>query len=139
VRARVCVEIVALGSAIAVVIALFFASVGAAAGVAEDDTAAVQLLTAEVHPSSTPQEVFEGIVTCSQCGAKHSPALQRPATVCVKVCVHGGAAFALVNADTTYLLEGDSVALKRFAGVRARVIGHRNGKTIKVKSVSAET
>jgi hypothetical protein len=120
------------------VLALVFATVGAAAGVAEGGTEAAQLMNAEVHPHK-PLQVFEGIVTCSRCGAKHSPALQRPATVCVKVCVHGGAAFALVNGESTYLLDGDAEALKRFAGVRARVVGYRNGTRIKVESVSAET
>jgi hypothetical protein len=118
----------------ALAVALLLATVGAAAGVAEGVTE-TERLNAEVH--TAPQQHFEGIVTCSRCGAKHSPALQRPATVCVKVCVHGGAAFALVNADSTYVLDGDSETLKRFAGLRARVVGDLNGATIKVKSIAA--
>jgi len=79
------------------------------------------------------------MVTCSRCGAKHSAALGQTATTCVRTCVHDGADFALVDADATYLLDGDLSVLKRLAGQRARVVGALNGKTIRISSVAAET
>lgn len=138
---RIWLEIVALGSAIAVALALLLTAVGAAAGIAEDRAQAQQsnpVVRASAQ-ASTPDQIFEGMVTCSHCGAKHSPALQRPATTCVRVCVHGGSSFALVNSDSTYLLQGDPEALKRVAGIRARVHGHLSGKTITVTSVAIGT
>ncbi|HZQ94441.1 MAG TPA: hypothetical protein VFA67_05480 [Candidatus Sulfotelmatobacter sp.] len=134
---RIWIEIVLLGSAVALALALFLASIGAAAGVAEPLSPAPPSTPASAAQASAGQ-VFEGMVTCSRCGAKHSPALQRPATVCVRVCVHGGATFALVSPDSSYLLDGDSQDLKRLAGQRVRLVGARSGNTIKVMSVSAE-
>lgn len=137
---RIWLEIAVLGSAIAVALALFLTAIGAAAGFAEDRTEP-QESASVVLPSpriSTADRSFEGMVTCSRCGAKHAPALQRPATTCVRVCVHGGASFALVNSDSTYLLKGDAEALKQAAGTRARIVGHLSGKTIEVTSVAAE-
>lgn len=135
---RIWIEIVLVGSAISVGLALLLATVGAAAGIPE--------ARQDVRPpvATSPQadlhvQVFDGMVTCSRCGARHSPALQRPATVCVRVCVHAGATFSLVSSDSSYVLQGDSQVLKPFAGERARVVGILSGHTILVRSVSAET
>jgi hypothetical protein len=128
---RFWIEIVLLGSAAALALAFLFATLGAAAGAAENARDSSQL-RASVATS------FEGMVTCSRCGAKHSAALDRSASTCVRVCVHGGASFALVNADATYILDGDLTALKKLAGQRARVTGTRDGQTIKVVSVASE-
>jgi len=130
---RIWMEIVILGTAIAFALPLLFATLGAAAGVAEGQVSLQQQVP------SGPIRTYEGMVTCARCGAKHSPALAQTATTCIRVCVHGGARFALVNADATYLLDGDLNALKRLAGQRARVVGERYGKTIKISSVAAET
>jgi hypothetical protein len=53
--------------------------------------------------------------------------------------VHGGAGFALVDDEATYLLDGDLNALKKLAGQRARVVGALNGNTIRISSVAAQT
>jgi len=131
---RFWIEIVLLGSVVALALALLIATVGAAAGSGTDEHDAVQssLLSPPQNPSA-----FEGMVTCSKCGAKHSATLGRPASDCVRICVHGGADFALVNPDATYLLDGDRDDLKKLAGQRARVIGTREGQTIKVASVAS--
>jgi len=132
---RFWIEIVLLGSAAAIALALLFATLGAAAGAAENARDSSQL-----HPSiPTSATSFEGMVTCSRCGAKHSAELDRSASTCVRVCVHAGSSFVLVNAETTYLLDGDLVALKKLAGQRARVTGTREGQTIKVVSAVSET
>jgi hypothetical protein len=136
---RIWIEIVLVGSAISVGLALLLASIGAAAGIPEARNDALQAAPAASQKAPPAEQVFNGMVTCSRCGAKHSPALQRPATVCVRVCVHGGATFALVSADSSYALQGDSQALKPFAGERARVTGTLTGHTILVRSVTPET
>lgn len=129
---RVWIEIVIYGTAIACAVALLIATLGVAAGAAAE----------EVGPQAKAAfgaKAYEGIVTCSRCGAKHSASIGQTATVCVRVCVHGGAQFSLVSADSMYLLEGNSDALKKLAGQRARVVGSLQGKTIRVASVAAES
>ena len=118
---RVWIEIVMLGTAIACALALLFATLGAAAGVA-----AGEVFLQQQVPVATDQ-TYEGMVTCSRCGAKHSAALGQTATTCIRVCVHGGAQFALVSADVTYLLDGDLNVLKKLSGQRAHVVGALHG------------
>ena len=128
---RFWIEIVLLGSAAALALALLLATLGAAAGAAENARESSQ-------PNPSVATSFEGMVTCSRCGAKHSAALDRSAATCVRVCVHGGASFTLVNADATYLLDGDLSVLKKLAGQRARITGTRDGQLIKVASAVSE-
>jgi len=87
---------------------------------------------------SVPQRTYEGMITDTHCGAKHDPLIARSATDCVRVCVHGGAQFALVFGDKTYILRGETAALKKLAGERARVTGTLDGNTITVSSTVRE-
>lgn len=128
---HVCLEIVLLGTAVALALALLFATLGAAAWVAVGQAA-------QAVPT-TGVKSFEGMITCSRCGARHQPALNRSASTCVRVCVHGGAAFALIQNESIYLLEGDAGSFKKLAGQRARVIGTRTGNTIRVASIASES
>jgi len=130
---RVWIEIVTLGSAIAFALALLLATLGAAAGAATGDLGFLQ-----AAPAATEQ-TYEGMVSCSKCGARHAAALDQTAADCVRICVHGGSSFALVSADETYLLDGDLNILKKISGQRARIVGALNGKTIKISSAVAET
>lgn len=130
---RIWIEIVMYGSAIACALALVFATILATAS-----TAMGQLKTAAADSVTTEPRAYEGMVTCSHCGARHSAKLAQSATTCVRVCVHGGAQFALVNADSVYLLAGSVDALKPIAGQRARIVGNLDGNTIRVQSVVAE-
>lgn len=130
---RIWIEIVMFGSGIACGLALLFAIIVATAGAAVGQTKASAL-----NSASTESRAYEGMVTCSRCGAKHSAKLGQAATTCVRVCVHGGAQFALVNADSAYVLDGGLDELKRIAGQRAKVVGNLEGNTIKVQSVVAE-
>ena len=129
---RVWVEIVLLSAAIACALALLIASLGAAA-------AAVDGASAQQSSPATIEQSYEGMVTCSRCGAKHSAVMGYTADACVRICIHGGASFALVNPQATYLLDGDLFALKKLAGQRVRVVGTITGNTIRVVSVTTET
>jgi len=131
---RFWIEIIVLGTAVAFVLGLLLASLGAVAGAASGEPESVQ--TNDSRPAST-QKTFEGMVTCSSCGAKHPASLNRPATVCVRMCVHAGGNFALVEDESLYLLDGDREALKKVAGQRARITGILTGHTIKVSSILA--
>ena len=145
---RVWIEIVLIGAAIACALALLIATLGAAAGVAVDGLAvqerpvpseqAPTAAEAQEDPAAT-EHTYTGMVTCSRCKAKHSPAMGQTADVCVRVCVHSGAHFALVNGESVYLLEGDTGALKKAAGQRVRVIGNLKGDTIHVESVMTQS
>jgi hypothetical protein len=140
---RLWVEIVILGTVIACALALLIATLGAAAGAAVGEAGPPQpqniraQATRAQATQAGPEQSYQGMVTCSRCGAKHSAAFGRAAADCVRICVHAGAGFSLVDGDETYLLDGDPNALKRVAGQRARVVGAINGKTIKVFSIAA--
>jgi hypothetical protein len=128
---RMWIEIVLLGSAIACGLALLLATLGAAAGAAAGEVGA--------RPANTTEQTYEGMVSCSRCGAKHSAELGQAASTCTRTCVNGGANFALVDSDATYLLDGDLNLLKKLAGQRAHVVGALHGQTIRISSVTPAT
>jgi hypothetical protein len=134
VKARFWIETIALVSAIACSQALFIAILGAAA------VAAAGELDSGQRPASAIQsQTYEGMITDTQCGAKHSAAMGRAAADCTRVCVHDGHQFALVDGERIYLLEGEPAALKLVAGQRARIVGTLNGNKISVASVAGTT
>jgi hypothetical protein len=126
---RFWIEILALGTAIACALALVLATLGVAAA-----AFAAQAQTS--HALEGSRQVLEGMVTCSRCGAKHSPAIGESAGDCTRRCVHAGSSFALVDGDHSYALDGDLMLLKKIAGQRARIVGTIHGNTIKVISVA---
>jgi hypothetical protein len=88
------------------------------------------------QPSPSPTaRAFEGMITDTRCGAKHPATVAATATNCTLACVRGAEQFVLVDGDTTYLLEGDVMVLKRGAGQRVRIVGTLNGRKISVTSV----
>lgn len=140
---RFWIEIVALGTAIACALALLIATLGAAAVEVAGPSKSQQAESRHgesgqaAGSSSTSQQTHDGMVTCSRCGAKHSADIGKTAGDCARQCVHGGATFALVDGDKTYMLEGNQDLLKRVAGQRARIVGMVRGNTIKVTSAAA--
>lgn len=131
---RFWIEIVALGTAVVCAAGLGIATLRTPAGAVPGQRA-----TQVEAASSIPQQAYEGVVTCSRCGAKHSAEVGETARECARQCVHGGATFALVNGDKTYLLDGDLDLLRRAAGRRSRILGVVHGNTIKVSAVAAQT
>lgn len=131
---RFWIEIVMVGTGVACALALLIATLGAIAGVA-----GTALGQQQSKPVATAVRTYEGMVTCSRCGARHSPQLNRTAADCARICVHAGAQFALVDGEKMHLLEGDLTLLKKFAGERARITGSASGNTIRVASVVAGT
>jgi hypothetical protein len=99
-------------------------------------TSAGKSAGSQAQPFSAIQtQSYEGVITDTHCGAKHSAAIGMAAADCTRVCVHGGEQFALVDGDSVYVLEGGLAALKRVAGQRVRIVGTVNGNTISVASV----
>lgn len=139
---QIWIESVALGTATACALALLIAVLasGTAAvtgrggsGQANESGSVQANETGSVQPRT-----YEGMVTCTRCGAKHSAKLARTATNCTLTCVHEGAKFALVDGDKLYPLDGDLNILKRLAGQRARVVGVMRGDAITVSSIADE-
>jgi hypothetical protein len=85
---------------------------------------------------SNQTATYEGIVTDSRCGAKHSAAVGLSAGDCTRACVHAGEHFTLVDGDKIYVLEGETDALKHSAGERVKIQGTLNGDTISVASIA---
>lgn len=79
---------------------------------------------------------YEGMITDTHCGARHSAAIGLSAADCARACVHGGNSFALVDGDTVYVLDGDAATLKKMAGQRVHIIGTLNGNKISVSAVT---
>lgn len=123
-KARFLIETVAFVTGAACALALLIATLGVVAAAA-----------AGQQESGT--RTYEGIITDTRCGAKHSATMGRTASDCTIACVREGEHFVLVDGDTTYLLDGDAMALKQVAGRRVRIAGALSGKTISVTSVIA--
>ena len=133
-------EIVMFPAGIACALALLLACLGAFAAVASEPKPpqAAQPAAARI-PIQThgAQQMYEGMITCSRCGARHSADFGRTAADCSRVCVRDGAQFALVKGEKTYVLDGDITLVKKLAGQRARIMGAIQGNTIQVSSAAA--
>jgi uncharacterized low-complexity protein len=124
-------ETIAMISAIACILALGIAALGALAGTA------VAAAPSQSNTTASPQKSYEGMITDTHCGAKHSATIGKTASDCTLVCVHGGEQFALVDGETVYSLDGEPAALKQVAGQRVKIVGTLNGNKLSVASVVA--
>ena len=124
------IETIALISAVACVLALGIAALGAIAG-----TAVAAPAPSQSNAEAGPQKSYDGVITDTRCGAKHSAVIGKTAADCTLVCIHGGEQFALVDGERVYSLEGATVQLKRVAGQRVRIIGALKGKKLSVTSI----
>ena len=77
---------------------------------------------------------FAGLVTDSNCGAKHATDSGQNPADCAKACVRKGSKYTLVNGDQTYILEGSAADLEAVAGQRASIVGTLDGNIITVRS-----
>jgi hypothetical protein len=130
-RLRFWLEMFVVIAGIVCVLAVFFTTVGAA-----------NRGGGNIEPSEPPSQerppinqTYEGVITDTHCGAKHTPAIPESAADCTRACVHSGEHFALVNGDKMYVLEGENQLLNHAAGERVTVSGTLNGNTISVTSV----
>ncbi|HEX4425066.1 MAG TPA: hypothetical protein VH079_06690 [Terriglobales bacterium] len=82
------------------------------------------------------EQTFSGMITDSQCGARHDQTSNKRPADCARMCVRNGSKYVLINGDQKNILEGDEIALDHLAGQRATVTGTLNGDTIKVSSVA---
>jgi hypothetical protein len=140
---RFWIEILVSVLATAAALALLLASPAAVAPVAGEPKALLAAIqeappqTQAAHSHQTAQHAYTGMVTCSQCGARHPAASAKTAADCTRTCVRSGAQFTLVAGERTYLLNGDVAPLKTLAGQRARIVGAMSGNTITISSAVA--
>jgi len=124
---RMWIGTLAFSIAVACGIALLLATLGATAA-----TFAADPVEEQANQASPEARVYEGMLTCSRCGAKHSATLSRNAADCVRICAHSGASFTLVEGEKVYKLEGDAAGLKQLAARRVRITGVLQADTIRV-------
>jgi len=79
---------------------------------------------------------FMGVVSDSQCGAKHSTAGD-DAAACVAKCAAGGATYVLATSDGKVYQLDNQDKFKEYAGKSVKVKGTANGDSIAVESVEA--
>jgi hypothetical protein len=141
-RIRAWFRILALGAAVGCALTLSVATlwpashgVIAAASAEGSTTGQASNPQSSTRQSAVPAETYEGVVTDTRCGAKHSAGLSESAADCTRMCVHAGEKFALVDGDKLYVLEGQPAALKQAAGERVQIVGTLDGNTISVQRV----
>jgi hypothetical protein len=133
---RLWLGIVIVGSTTAFALALLLATIGVVAGTAVDAFGQDSANHTAVVRAAT-ERTYEGVVTCSRCGARHPADSHETAATCSRACVRSGDAFALVDGETIYVLDGDRDLINRFAGQRAQVGGLIDGNKIRVSSMTA--
>ena len=128
-RSLVCFVLVTL------ILVALIATLGTWTGAAGAEPLAGQKQSSPASAMQTQSQSYEGVITDTHCGAKHSAAIGMAAADCTRVCVHGGEQFALVDGENVYVLEGDLKTLKRAAGQRVRIVGTLNGSKISVATI----
>jgi hypothetical protein len=70
-----------------------------------------------VQKADAPSEqAFSGMITDSQCGARHDRWSGKRPAECARMCVRNGSKYMLVNGDQKNILEGSETTLDRLAG-----------------------
>jgi hypothetical protein len=86
------------------------------------------------YQNGTTYKPISGVITDSECGARHDKDKNMAAAECTRFCVRNGAKYILVDGDNRYELTGNTDDLSKHAGQRVTISGTRNGNTIQVTS-----
>lgn len=123
-------------AAVGGVLALVSLMLGFEAGSAHRTVHAQTASQAEPNPRAAETVAsYEGVVTDTKCGAKHTSRISENAADCTRVCLHAGEKFALVDGDKMFVLTGEAEGLKRVAGERVTIQGTLNGNQIAVVAI----
>ena len=87
----------------------------------------------QVHAASQP---FDGVISDSMCGKKHTMAAGKTDAQCVQECIKSGSSYALVAGSKVYTLAAKPQTIAPFAGKQVHIEGDVKGNTIKVTSIS---
>ena len=88
-----------------------------------------------IRQSDMSYQPISGVITDSDCGARHNKDGNMSATECARFCARNGAKYVLVDGEKRYTLNGNTEELSKLAGQRVKISGSRNGDTIQVSSV----
>jgi len=91
-----------------------------------------------IRPSGTTYQPISGVITDSDCGARHGKDVNMSAAECTRFCVRNGAKYILVDGEKRYALSGNTEDLSKLVGQRVTISGNRNGDAIEVKSAFAQ-
>jgi hypothetical protein len=115
--------------------ALALATLFTGASVVLAAAAPANAAAAEEPNTAASQPAFSGVITDSQCGARHAEGSDKSPAECTLACIRNGAKYSLVDGDKRFTLDGNPDELSHWAGQRATIAGTRSGDTIKVTSV----
>jgi hypothetical protein len=96
--------------------------------------AAFILASALVAVAADKPQSFTGTVTDAMCGASHQ--MSGSPAECLKSCIKGGSAYALVVGDKVYKLQGKTDGIEAIGDGKATVTGTVKGNTIEVETVA---
>ncbi len=124
--------LMALAAALAFAIIVAAGSVALASHESSEESKAAL----PVPPNTPSASGFSGMITDSNCGARHMRNSELSPAECARACVRKGASYVLVDGDRRYTLIGGQDALEKLAGQRVKVSGTRQGDTILVSSTA---
>ena len=90
-----------------------------------------------IQPGDLGYQPISGVITDSECGARHGRDANMSAAECTRFCTRNGAKYILVDGEKRYTLTGNTEELSRFAGQRVTISGSRTGDTVTVNSLRA--
>src|SRR5579864_49571 len=90
--------------------------------------------TALLAAAADKPQTYTGTVTDAMCGATHQ--MTGAPAECLKSCIKGGSAYALVVGDKVYKLEGKTDGLEAIGDGKATITGVAKGNTIEVQTVA---
>ena len=91
-----------------------------------------------IRPSGITYQPISGVITDSDCGARHGKDANMSAAECTRFCVRKGAKYILVDGEKCYTLNGNTEKISGLVGQRVTISGSRNGGAIEVKSAFAQ-
>jgi Mg-chelatase subunit ChlD len=122
-----------LSRALAISLVITVVLVGGALAFAYGQTVKVPRRSS-IRPSGLAYQPISGVITDSECGARHNKDAKMSATECARFCARNGSKYVLVDGEKRYTLTGNTEELSKFAGQRVTISGSRNGDTIQVSS-----
>jgi hypothetical protein len=78
---------------------------------------------------------ISGVITDSECGARHNKDANMSAMECARFCARNGSKYILVDGEKRYSLSGNVEEISKLAGQRVTISGSRNGDTVVVDSL----
>lgn len=90
-----------------------------------------------IRPNGMTYQPIAGVITDSDCGARHGKDVNMAAAECARFCVRNGAKYILVDGEKRYALSGNTEEFSKLAGQRVTISGSRNGDTVVVDSLRA--